>query len=279
MAARALPLCLLLTCSASAEPPTATEILARVAENQEKAIAIRASIVYQQDTYVRLLRGGQKVSRQEKRRYTVTPTPTGTNKEMTSFEGQYARGGKLLSYDKPGFQYKETDIDGELIEDLTNDLINDKKSRDGFSADLFPLTAAEQLHYDFHLSGIRRTGDVDAYRITFKPKKSDEEDRPWSGEALIHPTEFQPMMVTTKLAFDIPAAVKIALGTNIKQLGFQVAYRKIADGLWFPVTYGTEFSFRVLFFYGRTVTMSVANSAFKKADVQSNIQFEEEGKQ
>jgi hypothetical protein len=34
-------------------------------------------------------------------------------------------------YDAPNFQYRDTDIDGELIEDLTGDLINDQKSRDG----------------------------------------------------------------------------------------------------------------------------------------------------
>jgi hypothetical protein len=274
MGMRIFSVCLLLAPLASAQQPDLADVLAKLAANQEKAVEMRAAIVYQQDTFVRLLRSGSKVSRQEKRRYTVTPTPTGTNKEMISFEGKYEKGGKLYPYDKPGFQYKDTDIDGELIEDLTNDLVNDKKSRDGFSVDLFPLTAAEQAHYDFRLEGRRKVAGVEAIRISFRPKKEMDDDRPWAGEVLVHPTEFQPILVTTKLAFDIPIAVKIALGTNIKQLGFEVGYKKIADGLWFPVSYGTEFGFRVLFVYARNITMSVANTEFKKADVNSTIQFD-----
>ncbi|MGC4053376.1 MAG: hypothetical protein QM757_29085 [Paludibaculum sp.] len=109
--------------------PSVDEILKRVAENQEKAADARKTVVYRQDTFVRLLRTNGKMSREEKRQYTVTPDAKGTDKKLDKFEGRYERGGKILTYDKPNFQYKDTDIDGDLIEDLTDDMINDKKSR------------------------------------------------------------------------------------------------------------------------------------------------------
>ena len=52
------------------------------------------------------------------------------------------------------------------------------------------------------------------------------------------------MLVTSWLAKSIPMAVQILLGTNIKHLGFKVAYQKFDEGLWFPVTYGGEFYVR-----------------------------------
>lgn len=133
---------------------TAESIMARVAANQERAEAARSQIVYRQYTFVRLLRTNGKVSREEKRTYTVTPTADGTGKHLDSFWGQYEKGGKLYPYDKPGFEYKNTDIDGELIDELTDDLVNDKKSKDGLSSDLFPLTTKEQTNYTFRLAGV-----------------------------------------------------------------------------------------------------------------------------
>jgi len=157
-------------------------------------------------------------------------------------------------------------------------MINDRKSRDGFSHDLFPMTRAEQRHYQFKYLGMTKVGKADAYRISFEPLKGDDDfgddDRVWKGEILLDPEEFQPVKVTTELAFKIPVAVKILLGTNIKQLGFNVSYKKVADGLWFPSSYGTEFGITVLFGYKRTISMSVANSDFRRATAESTIQYE-----
>lgn len=80
-------------------------------------------------------------------------------------------------------------------------------------------------------------------------------------------------MVTSWLAKGIPMAVQVLLGTNIKHLGFKVAYQKFEEGLWFPVTYGGEFYVRGLFFYKRTIAMSVVNSGFRKSDVTSVVSF------
>lgn len=271
---RTLSLGLLLAALPCLAQPTVEEILKRVAENQEKAAEARKTVVYRQDSFVRLLRTNGKMSREEKRQYTVTPNATGTDKKLDRFEGRYERGGKILTYDKPDFQYKDTDIDGELIEDLTDDMINDKKSRDGISKDLFPLTSDEQLHYTFQLAGTRTINGVQAYRVTFEPRKEDA-SRCWAGEALIHPEEFQPLLVTTRLAMKIPRAVKILFGIDIKQMGFNVTYRKVDEGLWFPATYGTEFGLKVLFGYKRNITMSLKNDDFRRTNAESSITFAE----
>lgn len=267
----------LIVCLVSLTPlaqaqPALEEILRRLAGNQERASDARKTIVYRQDTWVRLLQTNGKLSREEKRQYTVAPTASGSVKKLDRFEGRYRKGGQTLNYAAPDFQYKDTDIDGELIESLTHDLINDEESRDGFAKDLFPLTSKEQAQYTFRLAGTRKVGDVEALRIDFLPKPGG--GQPWGGEVLIHPHDYQPLLVTTRLASKIPMAVKIMLGTDIKQLGFSVTYQKVDDGLWFPATYGTEFGLKVLFGYKRNVTMNVTNTDFRKASAESSIQFE-----
>jgi len=90
---------------------------------------------------------------------------------------------------------------------------------------------------------------------------------------LVDSHEYQPVLVTTWLAKGIPMAVQILLGTNMTQLGFKVAYQKFEDGLWFPVTYGGEFKLRAVFFYKRTISLSVMNSGFQRSDVTSTVSF------
>lgn len=262
---------------AQAPLPDLNEILKRVAENQEKAVAARLSIVYTQEIRTRSVRNGGKLAREEKRRYTVAPTATSTEKKLDFFEGQYMKGGKLIPYADPKFRYKDMDIDGDLVGSMTDNMINGKESRDGIPKDLFPLTAPEQEHYTYRLAGTQKVNGVEAIRLQFEPKKGDDE-RSWAGEVLVDPVEFQPIRVVTKLAFNIPWAVKVFLGTNVRQLGFTVTYRKVADGLWFPVSYGTEFHLRVLFGYARTIVQSLDNHDFRRASAESSIQFESEQK-
>lgn len=271
--------------SAFAVPPL-DEILTRVADSQERTVEARKTVVYHQTVRSRLLRGGSKIARDEHREYVVTPTEKETAKECVYFLGWYEKGGELYPYDDPEFRHKKLDLDGELIESLTDDLVNDKGSRDGLSKDLFPLTRKEQRNYDFELAGTRKVQGVDAIVIKFQPKqrpkdkdKDKEEDddrdwRPWSGEVLVHPDEYQPMLVTTSLNKIIPGWVKVVFGINIKQLGFNVTYRKVADGLWFPTTYGTEFGLRLFFGYGRTITLSMENADFRMTSADSSITYE-----
>jgi hypothetical protein len=267
---------------AAKQPEPADIIMAKVAVNQDRAQEMRSAFVYHQSMLIRFKRGNGKLAREEEREYMVTPAEKGFKKDLTHFVGKYEKGGKLIPYDKPGYEYKGIDIDGNLANDMANDMANDKNSRDGITNDLFPLTVARQRKFALKLEGKEDYRGRQVYRITFKPKKAslldcdDEGDDAtcWAGEALIDPQEYQPVLVTTWLAKSIPMAVQILLGTNIKHLGFKVAYQKFDDGLWFPVTYGGEFYVRAAFFYKRTMALSVVNSGFQKADVTSTVSFQ-----
>ncbi|HXB68875.1 MAG TPA: hypothetical protein VNY05_11550, partial [Candidatus Acidoferrales bacterium] len=79
---------------------------------------------------------------------------------------------------------------------------------------------------------------------------------------------------STKLAFQMPLLVKTLLGTDIKGLGFSLAYQKFEDGVWFPVSYGGEFEVRAVFFYKRTISVSMVNSDFKRSLVNSTVTYQ-----
>lgn len=260
----------------TAQEPSLADILAKLADNQERADQARSAVVYRQETRMKLLRGKGKISREDHRIYTVTPNEKGTKKHLDLFEGQYEKDGKLLPYAAPDFRHKGLDLDGELMEGLYDDLVNDEKSRDGISRDSFPLTRDQQSRYNFKLEGRRKVGSVEAYRITFEPKKEEDWDdsSPWAGEVLVHPGEFQPLRVATRFAPDIPGWVKVVFGVSIKQLGFNVTYKKVDEGLWFPHAFGTEFHIRVLFGYARDITFNLENSDFRKASADSVITYD-----
>jgi hypothetical protein len=269
-----------LTWYAAKQPEPPDIIMAKVALNQDRAQEMRSAFVYHQSMLIRFKRGNGKLAREEEREYMVTPAEKGFKKDLTHFVGKYEKGGNLIAYDKPGYQYKGTDIDGQLADSMANDMTNDKDSRDGITNDLFPLTAEKQKRFAFKLEGKEDYRGRQVYRVTFKPKKAslfdcdDDDSTCWAGEALIDPKEYQPVLVTSWLAKGIPMAVQILLGTNIKHLGFKVAYQKFDDGLWFPVTYGGEFYVRAVFFYKRTMALSVVNSGFQKSDVTSTVSFQ-----
>jgi hypothetical protein len=272
--------------SALAQTPDVAVIMAKVGANQNQAEGKRREYVYTQKQTLRMIRPGGKVAREEHREYTVTPKAAKTLKELTHFDGRYQAGSKYVSYDRPEFRYKGMDIDGDLINSLSDDLANDKGSRDGLAANLFPLTERLQKHYQFLFKGAETYRGHPVYRVSFEPapKESllhDENDEAgiWKGEALIDSTEFQPVAVHTSLAFKIPTAVKILLGTNISGLGYAVSYEKFDDGVWFPVSYGGEFHVRGLFFYSRTMSVSLVNRDFRKLDVNSKIVYTDDRNQ
>jgi hypothetical protein len=175
------------------------------------------------------------------------------------------------------------DIDADLIDGLSENLTNDKEARDGLAANLFPLTEKQQGQYQFHLKGSETFRGHPVYRVSFEPKAkehlldADDGAGIWKGEALIDAAEFQPVSIQTSLAFKIPTAVKILLGTNIAGLGYAVSYEKFDDGVWFPVSYGGEFSVRGLFFYKRIMSVSLVNGDFRKQDVNSRILYSDDG--
>src|SRR6266478_5891186 len=152
---------------------TAESIMARVAENQDRAEQMRTSYVYHQNVLVRLQRYNGKFTREEYSEFTVTPNATGTKKTRTHFLGKYASHGKVIDYDNPGYQYKAVDIDGPLAQSLADSMSNNDKTKDGLAHDLFPLTAKEQKQYSFHLEGTQDYHGIPVYRITFESGSKD----------------------------------------------------------------------------------------------------------
>jgi hypothetical protein len=257
---------------------TAEGIMLRVALNQDRDQEMRSAFVYKQNVMVRLQRTNGKLAREDYGEYIVTPTPKGVTREQTLFRGKYLTHGKEIPFDKPGFEHKSIDIDADFAKSLMEDFGNDKESRDGVDHDCFPLTSKEQRKYRFHLEGTEDYRGTPVYRVTFEPKKKpsiydDDDNGQWAGEVLVDRDEFQPVVVTSHLAFNIPAWVKVVFGTNVQQLGFKVSYKKFDEGLWFPVTYGGEFKLKAVFFYSRRIGMSLQNSDFHRAVVNSKVSF------
>ena len=261
--------------AAQTRPLDVEQIMARVAANQQSARDTRQLYVYHQRQLLSMRRANGKVAREERAEYVVTPAKDGFEKRLDGFTGRYELKGKYVDYDRPGYQYKGLDIDGNLMHDMADDMMNDRKSRDGIGRDMFPLRAEEQKPYEFKLEGIENYRGRRSYRVSFQPDprlKPDFEEG-WKGEARIDAAEFQPAMVETSLAYRIPAAVKLLLGTDIKGLGFSVTYARLAEGVWFPVSYGGELEVRGLFFYKRKISISMLNSDFQKTDVSSSVVY------
>lgn len=159
-------------------------------------------------------------------------------------------------------------IDRDLVENMRKNLIHDK-SKDGINAHLFPLTSKDQAKYTYRMIGRERLNGREVFHITFRPK--DKDDFGWSGEAYIDATAYQPVLITTAMARKIPFAVRTLLGTNVPGLGFTVTYAPQTDGVWFPVTFSTEFKIHVLYFFHRQVFLNAENRDFEKTHVTSRI--------
>ena len=269
---------------ALAQTPDIHEIMARVAESQARSLAARRNYVYDQDELLRMNRGGGKLAREEKLRYTVLPAEHGVRKTLIECEGKYQTGGKVFAFSEPSYHYKNLDLDAAIMAGMEGST-GEEKSLDGISRDYFPLTAAEQAQYNFYLEGTETVRGRMAYRVRFEPRRrqhihadtedtaDDDDGVPWKGVALIDAEEYQPIRVTTDLAWKIPRAVKILLGTNITGLGFAISYDRMADGVWFPVSFGGEFEVRGLFLYKRTISVSLANKNFRRVDIHSTLEY------
>lgn len=255
--------CLALLCMMPVEPPPLEEMLAKIAESQETAQAAREKIVYTQFVHAKLIRTNGKLAREEKRTYIVTPSAKGFERKLEKFEGWYEKGGQMIPYSEPGFEYKDIDIDGDLIDDLIDDWTGDSETRDGVDKDFFPLTAENQKKYSFRSTG--------PFQLAFAPRDKRSQ---WKGDIFLDPVTLQPKSMQSTFAQKVPTAVKIILGVNIRQLGYSVNYAKTIDDLWFPVSAGTEFHIRVLFRYARTVTLSMTNSDFRRASAESTVTFD-----
>lgn len=264
------PLALLLCLPCLAEPVRSADDLMRdLARRFEEASEARRTYVYRQVVRTSLVKSNGKVAARERREYSATPSPNRTVKTLVSSQSEGATHG----------------LDHDLLNDLTDDLVNDPKSRDGIPKRLFPLSSAELPHYKFRLLGEGEHKGRPYHRVGFEPTGTevcvhvgkDEDDscdsRPWKGEVWIDAEDLQPVRIATELNRRIPMAVRVLLGTNLSQLGFSVTYTRVAPGVWFPATYGTEFRVRVLWGFSRTMSLGMESSDFRVADVNSKIEY------
>ena len=132
---------------------TAEDIMSRVAANQERAQELRAAYVYQQEVRTRVLKRATKLVREETRRYVVTPTAKGSEREQTLFLGRVRFDKELLEYHDPDYHTTDIDLDGNFAEAFSEGFFDQGSTKDGIEQDWFPLTGDEQRRYRFHLAG------------------------------------------------------------------------------------------------------------------------------
>lgn len=251
----------------ASQPLTASEIMARVAENQDRSEALRKQYIYKQHIHIMSHKPGGKLLREETAVYDVVPMPDKTEKQLKLLTGCYRHKGKYEDFQGEPVP-EEDSLDGSLVKSFRDDLANEK-SKDGLGKDLFPLTSEEQKAYDFKLLGQEAVNGHSVYHLKFWPKDKDEIT--WAGEAYIDAAEFEPVRVFTKLSRRIPFFVRTVLGTDLPGIGFNVVYQRQSDGVWFPATFGTEFRIRALFFINRDVSIALENSAFEHTHVESRM--------
>jgi hypothetical protein len=252
-----------------AETPNALEIMQHVAQNADRAYAARSSWVYDLDTFVRLKRANGKLAREENRVYSVAPTEKGAQRKLVRIEGRILDGKKEIQYDKAGYRQKDADIDGAITDSISREIMWRRDSI-GLTAYWDPLRSGNLSKYSYKFEGEEHYRDYDVYRISWRSVSKDD---PWEGEALIERNEYQPVLVTSAWTGKIPTAVTVALGVSVKNIGAKITYQRFDKDLWFPVQVGGEMTFRVLFLYARTIAFSGTNHDFRKADVQSSIEF------
>lgn len=258
-------------CSLNAQIPlTADQIMQRVAVNQDRSEELRRQYIYRQHVRVTSRKTNGKLMQDEVTDYLVVPNAEASIKKLTALTGKYWQKDKYIDYS--GEQPNHDSLDGDLVSDLRDDLVNEDRTKDGPATDLFPLTSKQQEKYRFKVVDLETTNGRPAYRVAFHPK--DRSETVWKGEALIDGQEFQPITVFTKLARRVPFWVRTTLGTDVPDLGFSVSYKRQPDGIWFPVSFGTEFRLRAVFFINREITVSLQNSDFEKTHVDSVIHYE-----
>jgi hypothetical protein len=249
------------------QPPTADEIMSRVAANQDKAIELRANYVYKQRARTASLKTNGKLMREETDDYDVFPTAKGVDRQLVHLEGRYWHKGKYLEFHGEPIPYA-----GTLDADLTHDWMHDKDqetTRDGVQSHLFPLASDQQKNYEFRLLGEETIRGRAAYHIAFEPK--DKKDYDWAGEAFIDQAEFQPITVFTRLSHKLPFFVRDVMGVDVPGAGFNVTYTRLDKDIWFPETFGTEFELHLFHMFSRTVTVALKNSDFQKTHVKTKI--------
>lgn len=278
----ALPL---LAAHAQQSQLTADQIMARVAANQDRSESERAHYVYVQHAHV-ISRKGSTVRCEEFTDTRITPTPTGSSQQLVTLQGRRLVKGNYITYNHPLERHdaKEDDsapdikkadedenTDLDLVENIRASLLGDKPghSKDGINNNLFPLTSKQQADYAFTLRGREPRNGRDTFHIEFHPK--DKNEISWKGDAWVDTATYEPVVIRTALSRNLPLGVRVLLGTNVPGIGFTAIYAPQPDGVWFPVSFGSEFKIHVLFLFSRQIVISAENRDFEKTHVTSTI--------
>ncbi|HTA45897.1 MAG TPA: hypothetical protein VK789_25805 [Bryobacteraceae bacterium] len=256
--------------SLAAQTPDASAIMRRVSENLDRSESARTHYVYDQDVFIRLQRANGKLAREESRQYAVAPTEKGAARKLVILQGKILEGKKEVDYTEAGYRRKNIDIDGALVDSFAREVMWRHSAIPNM--EWFPFERKDLNQYTFRLEGEERYRDYDVYRISFHMGVPEDQ---WEGEALIERNEYQPVLVTTAWTGHIPAAAKIAFGTNVQQIGAKISFKRFEKDVWFPVSCGGEMKLRVLFGYARIIAFSSNNSGFRKSDVQSSIEYDD----
>jgi hypothetical protein len=254
--------------------------MARVAKLQDQAQAERARYVYVQHATVSSRRG-HTIHCQEITDTRIAPSTAGSSEQLLDLQGRLLLKGRYVDYqkleadkghpeddDSVSIELGDDYADRDMVENMRKNLLG-TKSKDGINANLFPLTTKEQADEEFRYISRERLNGRDVDHISFRPK--DKSDFGWKGDAYIDVVTGEPVVVSTALSRRIPAAVRILLGTNVPGLGFTVVYAPQPDGVWFPVSFSTEFQIHVLFFFRRTIIIDAQNRSFEKTHVTAHI--------
>lgn len=250
-----------------AAPLTVDAIMARVAANQDRTELARKQYVYQQHIHVITKKTNGKLMREEITDYHMVPQADKTQRQLEKLTGKYWGKGKYVEFSGEPAP-NEDSLDASLVNDLREDLV-EPKSRDGIGQNLVPFATEKLSKYVFHLVDRETFQGQDAYHVSFTP--ADKNDIDWAGEAYIEATDFEPIYAYTKLSRKLPFAVRTLLGTDLPGVGYSLHYEKQPGGVWFPKTYGTEFTLHVLFFFNREVMVSLDNKNFQQTHVETKI--------
>lgn len=261
------------TTATDATPPTADAIMARVAANQDRSEQARKQYIYRQHIHVVTRKANGKLMREETTDYHMVPQADKTQRQLEKLTGKYWGKGKYVEFSGEPAPNADS-IDGELVNDMREDLV-EPKSKDGIGQNLFPFGSAKLPRYAFQLAGRETFQGHDAYRVSFTPK--DKSDYDWAGEAYIDAADFEPIYVYTKLSHKLPFAVRTLLGTDVPGVGYSLHYEKQPGGVWFPKTYGAEFTLHVLFVLNREIMVSLDNKDFQQTHVETKITAEAPG--
>jgi hypothetical protein len=248
---------------------SADDIMRKVAENQDRLQSERSDFVYDQDVRVISRRHNGKLICEQETEYVVTPKEKSSEHSLVWTKLKYWHDGHFVTSDKDVSDKDET-IDTGIVKGFRDDLAHGD-SKDGTKQDLFPLTTEQQKDLEFELTGERVVNGRPAYVIAFRPK--DRKDFGWAGEAVIDKEEFEPVTVYTRMSRKIPFFVRTMLGTDVPGLGFTTQYTRVDKDLWFPSSFGTEFKIHAVYFFHRTVSLSMKNTNFRRANVDAKIHY------